>query len=299
MPKFKTGRKLLYEKNGGGGFQRDFVPFFSLKDSGDSAYLQFLTGPEDIALVEIHRFVKVKYLDNDGKLSEGRRDFVARVDGLFDDGDGTDWTKVMEEIGHEADEKFAGVAVKLEPIFKGETQRVGDIRKMYVAGRWVGSEERRFYPDYEIVWMAAGNFWRRLDSYDQEIGSVTDQPFKVVREGEKTETEYMFYAVKDVPIYVPADDEGDAEETEVTDWGNFNIPSVQDVLEMLGSHERYEKYFGDESMWIRGQVPKFSKKNKGKNLPTRKNNDDDASETQADGDSESAFSRLKRRASAS
>lgn len=282
MPTFRTGKSTIKNSSSGATKPRvssSFINFMRLKD-GESSYVWLTTPIDSVPLVPIHRMVAVKYHDKEGKVREGWADFVSRDPSLgFTDGDGTDWKHILEEeIGHDPDEKHAGIAVKLIPNFKkgSTTQRISDIVSFTVDGNPYTNKDGKeiFFPAYEVVFQSASNFWRNLDQYDEEIGPITGQPFKVVREGGDTNTSYAFFAV-DKPVFLPAlsgESEGD-EVNEVSDLAN--VPSIEDVLETLGSHERYERFFGDSELWAK-QKP-WAKK-KGRVEDSSEDNDDDEDE---------------------
>lgn len=289
MPKFKTGRDLLKKKESGGSRARvssNYVPFFRLQ-GGESAYVQILTDMEEVPLVEIHRMVAVKYEDNNGNIKDGYADFTSRAPGLFEDGDGTDWKDIIEnQVGHDPDEKFAGIGVVLNPNYKkgSKSTRLSDIESFTVAGRWYESEKNGwvFYPTYEVIFQTSGNFWRKLDSHHEEIGPITEKPWKINREGNDTDTDYIFYSV-DAPVFLPEQGEETGTGEEVVDWSEQNVPDISTVLESLGSHERYEKYFGDEKLWAK-QKPWAKKGNR---------NSDEQEEEKSNGSSRGT-SRLKK-----
>lgn len=293
MPSFKKGRQLMKERAQGGGksgsrkVNAEYVPFFRLQD-GEAAYVQILTDMDDVPLVELHRMVAVKYKDKEGKIKEGWADFTSRAPGLFEDGDGTDWKDILEnQIGHDPDEKFAGVGVKLTPNFKegASSTRIGDIESFTVQGNWFESEKSGmiFFPAYEVIFQASGNFWRKLDNHHEEIGPITQTPWKVIREGGDNTTDYMFYNVG-APVYLPEEGKEDGKGDKVEDWSEVNVPSIEDILATLGSHERYVKYFGDSDLWAK-QKP-WAKKNAGGN--------NDESEAKSSGSSTKKFSRLEK-----
>jgi len=73
----------------------------------------------------------------------------------------------------------------------------------------------------------------------------------------------------------------------------MNIPTIHEVLESLGSKERYDTYFGNTELWQK-QHQKFVNKeesNSGTEVPRRRAEDSEAEE-----DAETAFQRIKRQA---
>ena len=280
MPTFKKGSDLIKQKSQGGGGTRthratDFVPFFSLKD-GEEAFLQFFTDIEDVILASMHRYVRVAW-EKDGEIAKGYRDFACRKMDAWDNGDGS--CVLCDQIGHVPKENFAAVAVLLDPVYdsSSSTKRISDIASFNVRGNEYTTKDGNtiFYPEYAVVFQAAQNFWQQFTSHSDQIGAITSNPWKIIREGADQSTTYHGYEV----------DKSDA-----VDYSNMNIPSIQDIIESLGSQERYETYLGDKDLW-QTQKQMYVNKEDNNSGPVRKKEN-----TEAEEDAESAFERIKRQA---
>lgn len=283
MPTFKKGSSLIKQKSQGGGGRThratDFVPFLSLKD-GEEAFLQFFTDIEDVILASIHRYVRVAW-ERDGEIAKGYRDFACRKMDAWEDGNGS--CVLCDEIGHVPKENFAAVAVLLDPVYdsSSSTKRISDIASFNIRGNEYTTKDGStiFYPEYVVVFQAAQNFWQQFTSHNDQIGPITTNPWKIIREGNDQSTTYHGYEV---------------DKSESVDYSNVNIPSIQEIVESLGSQERYETYLGDKDLW-QTQNQKYVTKEEGttNSGPIRKKED-----TEAEEDAESAFERIKRQAAA-
>jgi hypothetical protein len=284
MPTFKGGSNLIKQKSqGGGGTTRskptDFMPFFSLKD-GQESYIQFFTDIEDVPLVTLHRFVQVAWEKDDGSIGKGYRDFACRKMDAWDDADGK--CVICDELGHVPKENFAAVAVGLEPVFdsSAKTNRISDISSFEVKGNEYTTKDGTtiFYPEVVVVFQAAQNFWQQFASHNDQIGPITANPWKIIREGNDQSTIYHGYEV---------------DKAADVDYSNMKIPTIHEVLENLGSKERYDTYFGNPELWQK-QHQKFVNKEEsdsGTEVPRRRAEDSEAEE-----DAETAFQRIKRQA---
>ena len=283
MPTFKKGSNLIKQKSQGGGGRThratDFVPFFSLKD-GEEAFLQFFTDIEDVILASIHRYVRVAW-ERDGEIANGYRDFACRKMDAWEDGDGS--CVLCDQIGHVPKENFAAVAVLLDPIYNSSasTKRISDIESFNIRGNEYTTKDGNtiFYPEYAVVFQAAQNFWQQFTSHNDQIGPITANPWKVIREGNDQSTTYHGYEV---------------DKAELVDYRDITIPSIQEIVEGLGSQERYDTYLGNKDLW-QTQNQKYVTKEEGagNSGPIRKKEDPEAEE-----DAESAFERIKRQAAA-
>lgn len=283
MPTFKKGSNLIKQKSQGGGGRShratDFVPFLSLKD-GEETFLQFFTDIEDVILASIHRYVRVAW-ERDGEIAKGYRDFACRKMDAWEDGNGS--CVLCDEIGHVPKENFAAVAVLLDPVYdsSASTKRISDIASFNIRGNEYTTKDGStiFYPEYVVVFQAAQNFWQQFTSHNDQIGPITANPWKVIREGNDQSTTYHGYEV---------------DKAELVDYRDVNIPSIQEIVESLGSQERYDTYLGDKDLW-QTQNQKYVTKEEGttNSGPIRKKED-----TEAEEDAESAFERIKRQAAA-
>jgi hypothetical protein len=287
MPTFKKGSDLIKKAAQGNGSSskrtyraNDFVPFLSMKD-GEEVFVQFFSDIEEVLQVFIHRFVKVEWEKDNGELAKGYRDFACRKPNIWEDGDGT--CIICDELGHVPKENFAGVAVLLDPVYDStsNTQRISDIKSFNVRGNEYTTKDgnKIFYPEYVVVFQASNNFWDQFRIHNNEIGPITTNPWKIIRDGADQSTSYKGFEI---------------DKAEAVNYEEMNIPTIDEILTGLGSKERYETYFGDPSRW-QTQNQKFVNKDEGKkdSGPVRKTENSEAEE-----DAESAFERIKRQAAA-
>jgi hypothetical protein len=259
MPiKFKTGREALKKSTsseGGSSKSRvsNYIQFFNIKKD-ESKFVHFFTDVEDIAVdVSMHRGVQVARKNKKGDLYDTWVDVVDRVPGLFDDGvDGIDWQEIMRDgVQHAPKKTTVGLLVELDPVYKDGTSgtRLNDVEYLVIQGRWYVPEngDPIFFPNWKPVGQSAFNFWSGLDDYYDEFGPINETNFKVNRKGDKRDTSYNFYSIE-VPVVFPDEDGNPTDK--VVDWSDLKgVPTLEEVLEQLGSHERYELLFGDESLW--------------------------------------------------
>lgn len=293
MPTFKKGKAAIEASMSSGGSKKKtranhWVNFFNLKD-GESSYVHFVTDVEDLVPVGIHRMVRVAERNDKGEIVPRWADFIDRVPGLFDDDQETDWQKVMhDDIQHKPQYKTCGLAFILDPVYKEGSKgtRVADIESLVLRGRyWTSQEgEEIFFPEYQIVFQSPYTFWKPLIGHSEEVGPINENSFKIIRQGGDTNTAYLPVELK-VPV-VYGDKDGNPTDKEVV-WSELQTPSLEDELEKLGTHERYEHYFGDSTLW---QKQEFF------NRP-----DDLVDETKNEADTKeaaSAFEQLKEKAKA-
>lgn len=296
-PKFKKGRQAFQESVNPPSYSSknaerlaQFVSFMNLK-KGESEYVHFLTDTTEVIVeLSMHRYVNVTEI-REGKRLEYATNFVTRLPGMFDDGDGTDWEDVLHnEIGHEAKTNNCGMIVVLDPVYKkgAETARVVDIERLVVRGNWYETTggEKLFFPEYQIVYQSPFNFWGDLDIHASEIGPINEGAFKIIRSGDSRNTSYSFNHITK-PIVLP-DEKGDPTTKEV-DWVTVaGIPKLEDLLEALGNHKRYQKYFADKSLWR--EQSKFNRPGY-KDEESNETTEDEQSETESE--AASAFEKLK------
>jgi len=174
------------------------------------------------------------------------------------------------------------VAVMLEPVFdpSAKTSRISDIASFKVKGNEYTTKDGTalFYPEVVVVFQAAQNFWQQFASHNDQIGPITANPWKIIREGSDQSTIYHGYEV---------------DKSDDVDYSNMNIPNVHEILENLGSKERYDTYFGNPDLWQKQHQKYVNKEesNSGAEVPRRRAEDSETEE-----DAETAFQRIKRQA---
>lgn len=202
------------EGGGGGG---KFTPFIGWKD-GDTKFVYFLTPAEEIPKLKLHSFVEVPYEDSDG--NEGTRydTFVCRKDPAFREESGNT-CDLCDRVGHNPTEKFVALAVELEPVKTGKKVTGVELSMRKFTDR-EGNE--REVPQIGLVVQASRNFFSPYVAWDSRV-DLSETSFEVQREGASTDTKYYFFPVEAKP-----------------DLDDFDVPSLEEIIERMGSEEKYE-----------------------------------------------------------
>ena len=165
------------------------------------------------------------------------------------------------------------------PVLFAKTNRISDISSFTVKGNEYTTKDGTtiFYPEIVVVFQAAQNFWQQFSSHSDQIGPITANPWKIIREGADQSTVYHGYEV---------------DKAEAVDYANMAIPTIHEILENLGSKERYDTYFGNVEL-RQTQHQKYVNKDEGNSAggPRRRTEDSETEE-----DAETAFQRIKRQA---
>jgi len=217
----KKGKELIKKSAEGRSSKGGrYTSFISWKPD-ETKLLYFVTPIAEVPRVMMHNFVR-KYVENeDGSTRETWMTFMCRKDAAWLEESGGECT-LCDEIGHVAQERFAAVAVELEPVMDGK--RITGVEVKYKAG--TDSEGKAVqYPQVGLVVQGAGNFFHTLTALDDRR-PVDDISWEITREGQKLDTKYIFYPVEHEPNLSSIKD---------------SIPSLLDVLSNLGSAERYER----------------------------------------------------------
>jgi hypothetical protein len=253
MPTFQKGSTLIKQKSQGGGSGRTRATDFVPFLSLKDGEEAFLQFFTDIDDVILASIHRYVRVsyERNGEIKQGYRDFVCRKMDAWEDSDGS--CVLCDKLGHVPKENFAAVAVLLDPVYdsSSSTKRISDIKSFEVRG----------------------------SEYTTKDGNSIFYPEYVIvfiREGADQSTTYLGYEV---------------DKAEIVDYRDMNIPSIQELLESLGSKERYDTYLGDESMWLPQKQMYVNKEENTNSGPVRKKENSEAEEN-----AESAFERIKRQA---
>lgn len=212
----RTGTEYLKPSS---GKKKKWTPFISWSD-GDSKTVAFLTPIDQVAKVRMHDFVKVPADNEKGWRFEH---FMCRKDPAWLAESGG-FCPLCDEIGAKVVEKHTAVGLELEPITNGTPQVTGlnVVTKNYQ--REDGTEVS--YPQWGLIRQSFGNFFNYFTAFGQKWGDITHVAFDVARVGGDRTTSYIIMPVIGI---------------EVPDVSEYEIPSLSDVLESLGSKEKYEE----------------------------------------------------------
>jgi len=197
-----------------------YTTYLSWQD-GDSRLVAFLTPADQIPKVKIHQFVKVS---DDSERGFHWDSFICRKDPAFAR-ESQNTCDLCDRIGHDPVEKYLAVAVELEPTYSGKRITGAEL----VTGEYTNKEgDTVEFPKWGLVIQAARNFFSYLATHDDRVGPITDTVFEIVREGNDSQTKYHFLPMTHVQV-------PDLSE----DFQNM-IPSVEELVERMGSEEKYE-----------------------------------------------------------
>jgi hypothetical protein len=176
-----------------------------------------LTNAPDIPKVSLHQFVRVP----DDSREQGFRyeTFLCRKDESMTDESGN-YCELCDRVGHEPSIKFVATAVELEAVRDGK--RIKELKIAYDEKDNKDGEKVQ-YPRWGLVTQASKNFFSWLAAYHENVGDITEVGWEIVREGDSTDTKYHHFELK-APL---------------PDLSGLEVPSVEDLLEAMGSDEKY------------------------------------------------------------
>lgn len=222
-------------ESGGGG--NKFTSFIGWKD-GDTKLVYFLTPAEEIPKLKVHSFVEIP--TDDGVRYDT---LVCRKDPAFREESGNT-CDLCDRVGHAATEKFVALAVELEP----STRKGKVITGVTPAMRkfTTRDDEEREVPQIGLVIQASRNFFAPYVAWDGRV-DLEETSFEVQREGASTDTKYYFFPVNAHP-----------------DLSDIEVPSLEDVIERMGSEEKYESVAvlapGSQKQWGKNDNKKNASK---------------------------------------
>lgn len=132
------------------------------------------------------------------------------------------YCELCDRVGAKADEKFVALAIELEAVKEGK--RVKELKVAYDSVTNKESGETVEYPRWGIVIQASKNFFSYLAAYHENTGDIRDVAWDILREGDSTDTKYHQF-----PLPTP-----------LPDLSKLEIPSLDDLLENMGSDEKYQ-----------------------------------------------------------
>lgn len=197
-----------------------FQPYISWKD-GDAKTIAFTTPADEIAKIRIHNFVKIP---DDSERGYHFETFMCRKDPAWAEESGNK-CKLCDIIGHKAKEQHVAIAVELDPIIKPGTSQISELRPLVRKfKRQDGTEGEAV--QWGLVIQGFKNFFNYFAAYQSKFGDITNVAFDVTRMGSDQTTSYPVIPVQTVPL---------------PDLSSYDIPLLVDVLENLGSEEKYAR----------------------------------------------------------
>lgn len=214
------------------GAKKKWTPFISWSD-GDSKIVTFTTPIDQVAKVKMHDFVKVPADNEKGWRFEH---FMCRKDPAWM-GESHGECYLCDVLGAKVAEKHTAVGVELEGITNGTPLVTG----LNVITRNFTREDGTevVYPQWGLIRQSYGNFFNYFTAFGQKWGDITHTAFDVARVGNDKTTSYIIMPVSGIGI---------------PDLSSFEIPSLMEVLEELGSKEKYEQLEGADTI---DQTPSF------------------------------------------
>lgn len=194
---------------------------------GDVRSLAWVTAADDIPKVRLHTFVQIP----DDKMESGFRyeTFLCRKDSsMVDETGGV--CPLCDDVEHEATDRFIALAIELEAEKEGKRVKSLSVKNDIVK-RDDGTEAE--YPRWGIVIQGAKNFFSYFAAYDETAGDIRDVGWEITREGEGVGTKYHAFELK---ASLP-------DLTEVIE----GMPTLEDLLEEMGSDEKYAQVTGLEA----------------------------------------------------
>lgn len=228
--KFQKGTDLIKqsaERKAG----RRFTPNIYWKP-GDVRTLAFLTEASEIPKVLLHQMVRIP----DDRFDSGYRyeTLLCKKDpSMIEEFGGK--CELCDDVEHDATERFVALAVELEPIRDGK--KVTSLKvKVNRAKNKDGVDTD--YPQWGYVAQASKNFFSYFAAYSEATGDIRDVAWEIHREGGSTDTKYHPFMVMSGTSAVALPDLSKVVE---------EIPSLDDILEQMGSDEKYQEVSGLEA----------------------------------------------------
>jgi hypothetical protein len=216
----RQGTEYLVENKGGGGNRR-WTPRISWKDK-ETKTITFLTPADEIAKIKVHEFIKVP----DAEAKDGFRwaNLMCRKDPAWQEESGNKCA-ACDILGHKAKERQVAVAVELESVGGAKS------KQFKVRTRSVDREDgtKVEYPIYGLVYQGYKNFYAWFAAHAEREGELTGFVFDVTRKGNDETTNYPVFTVHNAEV----------------DFGEFEFPTLLELVEEFGSQEAYDRELGD------------------------------------------------------
>lgn len=207
--------------SGGGG---KFVPFISWSD-GDAKTVTFLTPADQIAKIKIHNFVKIP---DDSQKGFHWDTFMCRKDPAWlEESEGQ--CPLCDVVGHKPKDQNVAIAVELTPLVKPGTSFVTGLEPVIRTFKKQDGTEGTAV-QWGLVIQSFGNFFNYFAARAKKYGDITGIAYDISRIGNDKNTAYVIDALNNI---------------ELPNLTEYQIPTLLEVLESIGSAEKYERDLGD------------------------------------------------------
>lgn len=188
MANFRRGKEAAQAaatRSGGG----KFTPTFRF-EAGETTYLQFLQGWNDIPTVLMHRFICVGYTEGGTKMY---RDFISPLDEALDGSQGDD--PLVTRFGSYPKERCIGLAVELEPQYEKKGTRKVIVGWDVVEREYTNSDNENVkVPNVALVIESPYTLYNHLGVIDDQA-PIEENVLSITRTGKKTDTTYTIVPV--------------------------------------------------------------------------------------------------------
>lgn len=227
----RTGTEYLKAPASKGS--RNFTPFISWKD-GESRTILFTTPIEGVAKVRLHDWVKIPHQKNpDNPLDKGFHwdHFMCRKDPAWLSESGGE-CYLCDVIGHKASEKHTAVGIELEPVHATGGPMVTGLNIITRSYKREDGTEVS-YPQWGLIRQSFSNFYNYFTAFGQKWGGINHAAFDVSRIGGDKNTSYVIMPLMGIDL------------PDLTAYAE-NIPTLLEVLEPMGSVEKYDTLKGQK-----------------------------------------------------
>ncbi len=238
---FRKGTDLIKKDAERKPSSRSWTPSIYWK-KGDIRTIAWLTEAPQIPQVRLHKMVK--FVDDSRQSGERYETFVCHKDPTYLEDSGGQCA-LCDRVEHEASTQWVALALELETV--KENKRVTDVQVKYNSYTNKETNETTDYPQWGLVIQASGNFFAYFAAYHESTGDIRDVAWEIHREGGSTDTKYHPFPVMMGTSAAPLPDFVDLMD---------KIPSLNDLLEEMGSDEHYAQVAQLE----KGSQPSFGNK---------------------------------------
>lgn len=221
---FRKGTDVIRKTAEGKGSRRFTKNIYWKK--GDIQTIAWLTEAEEIPKVRLHQMVRVP----DDRFDSGIRyeTLLCKKDPAL--GGPNAECDLCDRVGHQASESFVAQAVVLDPVKQGK--KIVDLKVQYGSYKREDGSEVEF-PVWGIVIQKSKNFFKWFAAYAESQGDIRDVAFEIHREGSGSDTSYHPFVIN----------------ATLPDFSEFvdEIPALEDLLEEMGSDEKYAEVAGLEA----------------------------------------------------
>jgi hypothetical protein len=227
MAEFKSRGTAVIKEMAERKGKRRFTPNIFWAKSGDVRYIAWLTDADDVIKVRLHEFVRVP---DDSRESGFRWEtFLCRKDEALVESSGG-YCTLCDDLKHEAKERFVGLAIELEPDLDGK--RITGLNVMINKFKNKDGEDREA-PRWGLITQGSKNFFAYFAAFFERRGTIKGFGWEIQRDGDGLGTKYNPMKIDEVPL------------PDLTPFLE-DVPKLEDILEGMGSDEKYKELEGVE-----------------------------------------------------